>query len=312
MLAVNICIFILSFVVIWFGAGLIISSVSRFSKRFKLSSFAVSFVLLGLLTSTPEFAVGVQSIAQHDPEIFVGNLLGGIPVIMLFVIPLLAIFGNGISLKHEMDHGTLLATFGVIITPSLLILDKQVTTAEGVVMLILYFVLLILVERKHGFFDKSNIDLLNSRAFSFNDLIKILVGVGLVFVSSNLIVDKTLYFAELFHVSAFYISLIAISVGTNLPELSLAARAVVTGKKDIAMGDYMGSAAANTFLFGLFTILSNGEVLTVNNFLVTYLLIASAIFVFYALFLTKNYISRTNGIFMLCAYIGFVGYELFR
>ena len=181
MLAVNICIFILSFVVIWFGAGLIISSVSRFSKRFKLSSFAVSFVLLGLLTSTPEFAVGVQSIAQHDPEIFVGNLLGGIPVIMLFVIPLLAIFGNGISLKHEMDHGTLLATFGVIITPSLLILDKQVTTAEGVVMLILYFVLLILVERKHGFFDKSNLDLLNSRAFSFNDLIKILVGVGLVF-----------------------------------------------------------------------------------------------------------------------------------
>lgn len=312
MLAVNICIFIISFVVIWFGAGLIISSVSRFSKRFKLSSFAVSFVLLGLLTSTPEFAVGVQSIAQHDPEIFVGNLLGGIPVIMLFVIPLLAIFGNGISLKHEMDHGTLLATFGVILTPSLLILDKHVTTAEGVVMLILYFVLLILVERKHGFFDKSNIDLLNSRAFSFNDLIKILVGVGLVFVSSNLIVDKTLYFAEFFNISAFYISLIAISVGTNLPELSLAARAVVTGKKDIAMGDYMGSAAANTFLFGLFTILSNGEVLTVNNFLVTYLLIASAIFVFYALFLTKNYISRTNGIFMLLAYVGFVGFELFR
>jgi cation:H+ antiporter len=312
MLALNILIYIISFVVIWFGAGLIISAVSRFSKKFKLSSFAISFVLLGLLTSTPEFAVGVQSIAEHNPEIFVGNLLGGIPVILLFVIPLLAIFGNGVSLKHELDHSTLLATLAVILTPSLLVLDKRVSNVEGVVLIILYFVLLLLVEKKHGFFDRANMQLLNTRTFSLNDLVKILVGIGLVFISSNLIVDKTLYFAELLQISAFYISLIAIAIGTNLPELSLAVRAVATGKKDIAMGDYMGSAAANTFLFGLFTLLNNGEVLTINNFVVTFVFILTAIMIFYVLSRTKNFISRGNGFLMLIVYFAFVTFEFLR
>lgn len=312
LLPVDIIIYLLSFVVIWYGAGLIISSVSMFSKKFKLSSFAISFVLLGLLTSTPEFAVGVQSLAEHDPEIFVGNLLGGIPVLLLFVIPVLAIFGNGVSLKNELDHSTFLATLTVILMPSLLILDKRITTIEGVILILFYLMLLLLVEKKHGFFDKANLDLINTRKFSLNDIVKILVGIGLVFISSSMIVDKTIYFAEIFSISAFYISLIAISIGTNLPELSLAVRAVVTGKKDIAMGDYMGSAAANTFLFGLFTLMNGGEVLTVNNFVVTYMFIASAILIFYVLFLTKNHISRLNGIMMFLVYVGFVVYELTR
>lgn len=312
MFFLNILIYIVSFIVIWFGAGLIIGAVSRFSKRLKLSSFAVSFVLLGLLTSTPEFAVGVQALAENDPEIFVGNLLGGIPVIMLFVIPVLAIFGNGISLKHEMDHNTLLATLGVILSPSLLVLDQKVTTAEGIVILILYLVLLLLIEKKHGFFDRSNIELLNKGAFSLNDLVKILIGIGLVFVSSNLIVEKTIYFAEYFNVATFYISLIAIAIGTNLPELSLAIRAVITGNKDIAMGDYMGSVAANTFLFGLFTILNNGEVITINNFIVTFVFVLTSLVLFYVLSRTKNYISRGNGYLMIIIYLAFITFELVK
>lgn len=312
MLFLNILIYVISFLVIWFGAGLIIGAVSRFSKRLKLSSFAVSFVLLGLLTSTPEFAVGVQALAENDPEIFVGNLLGGIPVIMLFVIPVLAIFGNGISLKHEMDHKTLLATLGVILSPSLLVLDQKVTTAEGIVILILYLVLLILIEKKHGFFDKANMELLNKGTFSLNDLVKILIGIGLVFVSSNLIVEKTLYFAEYFNIASFYISLIAIAIGTNLPELSLAIRAVITGNKDIAMGDYMGSVAANTFLFGLFTLMNNGEVLTINNFVVTFVFVLTSLILFYVLSRTKNYISRGNGFLMIVIYLAFIAFELFK
>lgn len=312
MLLLNLLLYVVSFVMIWLGSGLIISAASKFSKKLRLSPFAFSFVFLGILTSTPEFSVGLQAVADHDAEIFVGNLLGGIVVLFLVVIPLLAVLGNGISLKHELDNKMLLATMGVILAPSVLILDKRVTNLEGIVMIILYLTLLFLVQRKNGIFDRNNEQLLNMKAYSYKDVLKILLGLGIVFVASNLIVDKTMYFADYFNISAFYIGLIVIALGTDLPELSLAVRSVISGKKELAMGDCIGAAAVSTFLFGLFTLLHNGEVLTISNFMVTFLFIALALGLFYIFFHTKNYISRNNGIVMLGIYVLFIIFELMR
>ena len=81
-------------------------SVDRLAHKLHLSSFAVSFFLLGILTSVPEISVGVNSLIERKPEIFVGNLIGGIIVIFLLIIPVLAVFGNGVKLTHQMsrDH----------------------------------------------------------------------------------------------------------------------------------------------------------------------------------------------------------------
>lgn len=312
MFFINLFFYVLAFIFIWLGAGLIVSSASKFSTKLKLSPFAFSFVFLGILTSTPEFSVGLQAVATDHPEIFVGNLLGGIVVLFLVIIPILAIFGNGISLKHEMDNKTLLATLGIILTPSIFILDKKVTTLEGSILILLYLVLLFLVQRKNGIFDRKNGQLLNIKAYSYKDVLKILLGIGIVSISSSVIVNNTIYFANSFNISAFYIGLFVIALGTDLPELSLAIRSVISGKREIAMGDYIGAAAASTLLFGVFTLLHGGEILTVSNFIVTFLFIITSLLLFYFFFRTKNYISRGNGLLMLGIYAIFVIIELTR
>ncbi|MBI2613289.1 MAG: sodium:calcium antiporter [Candidatus Levybacteria bacterium] len=312
MFGLNLILYFLAFIFIWLGAGLVVSSTSKFSSKLRLSPFAFSFVFLGILTSIPEFSVGLQAVAGNRPEIFVGNLLGGIVVIFLVIIPLLAVLGNGISLKNELDNKTLLISLVVILTPSLFILDKKVSTLEGFMLVFLYVVLLFFVERKNGIFDRSNGQLFNVKAYSYKDILKILLGIGIVFASSSIIVDKTTYFAGIFNISAFYISLFVIALGTNLPELSLAVRSVISRKREIAMGDYMGSAAANTLLFGIFTLLHGGEILTVDNFIITFLFILTALGSFYFFFRTKNYISRTNGLVLLGFYVIFVIIELTR
>ena len=68
--------YIFSFLLIWFVAGLIVTSVDRLAHKLNLSSFAVSFFLLGILTSVPEISVGINSLIDKKPEIFVGNLIG--------------------------------------------------------------------------------------------------------------------------------------------------------------------------------------------------------------------------------------------
>lgn len=306
MLTVQLAIYICAFIGVWFGAGLIVSSTSDFAKRLRLSSFSISFVLLGLLTSIPEFAVGISALTKHDPEIFVGNLLGGIPIIFLLITPVLAILGNGVELKHDFSPTTLFITLGAIAAPSILILDRRLTRVEGIFLILLYILLVILLEKKHGILDRKHTKIFNIKAYSTGDIVKILFGAGIIFFSSQLIVSRTILFSELLHIKPFYISLILLSLGTNLPEMSLAIRSVVLRRRDIAFGDYMGSAAANTLFFGVFTILSGNDVLTVSHFTIPFLFIVGGLALFYFFSQSKNIISRREGIILLLLYAVFV------
>ncbi len=310
MITLDLLIYLVSFVVIWAGTGLIVGSTDKISRKLGIPSFAISFVILGILTSTPELAVGLTSIAEGQPEIFVGNLLGGIIILFLLIIPLLAVAGNGIKLDHGLDNYTVLFCLLVILAPSLLILDKRVTNEEGALLVLLYLILLYFVLRKEGFLDRSNTKLLEIKSYSLIDIFKILGGVALVFISSHIIVDKTISFAEIFRISPFYISLLALSLGTNLPELSIAVRAIALKKKAIAFGDYLGSAAANVLLFGMFTLLNIGEVLTVNGFYVMFAFMFSALTLFYFFSKSKNTLSRGEGLILLGIYAVFVFSEI--
>lgn len=310
MLITQIFLYIASFIVIWLGAGLIIKSVDRIAKKLRLSQFAISFFILGILTSIPETAVSFNAVIEHNPEIFVGTLLGGIVVMFLFIIPLLAILGKGINLEHQLDRKHLLLTLIVIAAPSLFVIDQRVTNLEGFLLIIFYLALFYVVQRKHGIFDERETEVLELKAYSFLDLVKVSLGIGLIFVSSNYIVDQTIVFSKIFNIPTFYISLIILSFGTNLPELSLAIRAIISGKKDIAMGDYLGSAAANTLLFGFFTLLSDGEVITVNNFVITFIFIVFGLGLFYYFSKTSKSISARNGVILFAVYLIFVMFEL--
>jgi len=308
----SLVLYILSFIAIWLGAGLIIKSVDRIARRLRLSSFALSFFILGLLTSIPETALGINAVLDRKPEIFVGTLLGGTVVIFLFIIPVLAILGKGVKLNHNLDTRNLLGLLAVLSAPGLMVLDNKVSSFEGLFLVLSYGVIFYFIQRKHGVLEEHHSEALLTKVYSFKDLAKVIFGMGLVFVSSQYIVSQTLAFAQLLNISVFYISLIVLSLGTNLPELSLAIRAVVSGKKDIAFGDYLGSAAANTLLFGIFTIASEGEILTFDNFAITFLFIVSGLGLFYFFSQTKKDISRKEGFVLLIVYLLFIVYEISR
>lgn len=301
-----------SFVIIWLGAGLIIQSVDKIARRLKLSSFSMSFFILGLLTSIPETAISATAVADRNPEIFVGTFLGGTVVIFLFIIPLLAIVGKGIRISHDLKNDHILFTLLVLIAPALFALDQRITNFEGLILIVLYLVLFYIIQKRHGIFDHNNARIMELKTYSFFDILKVGLGVGLVFVSSQYIVKETISLSHSLHIPTYYISLILLSIGTNLPELSLAVRSVLSGKKDIAFGDYLGSAAANTLLFGIFTLINDGEVLTVNNFFIIFLFTCGGLGLFYFFSKSQRFITVREGFILLGVYLLFVGYEIGR
>ena len=184
-------IYFCAFYSIWFGANLIVESITKFSRKLRISNFSASFFILGLMTSIPEFALGLTSITSNDPEIFVGNLIGGIIVIFLLIIPLLAILGNGIRLKHQLSQPSMLAILFVCITPSLLISDRKITHIEALVLIGIYAILFFLMQSHRGFL-RFGKHLIQAKAYTLKDLLMVILGVIIVFVSSQFILNQTL------------------------------------------------------------------------------------------------------------------------
>ena len=312
MTAYQLILYLLSFFALWIGAGLIVKAVDGFSSRLKLSSFSVSFFLLGVLTSVPEFAVGMASISQRRPEIFVGNLLGGTATTFLLVIPVLAILGKGIKLTNQLDRRNLIFSLLVAAAPAFFTLDGRVSTTEGITLIFLYVVLIAFIELKKKGILSVDGSAMRREFYSPMDILKLVLGIAIVIISSRYAVTRTILFSNEIGVSPFIVSLILLSFGTNLPELSLAVRSIIEGKRDIAMGDYLGSAATNSLLFGIFTLISGGEVLTSNHFFVTFMFVIAGLGGFYYFVQSEKDVSRKEGIVLIIVYILFIAFEASR
>lgn len=306
----QILLYIVSFFLIWFAAGVIVTSVDRLAHKLNLSSFAISFFLLGILTSVPEISVGINSLIDKKPEIFVGNLIGGVVVIFLLIIPLLAVFGRGVKLAHQMESDKLLFALVVIIAPSVFTLDGRISFTEGLFMVIHYAFLVYVIEKRKGLLERIKDNFMDNKDHVANDLIKILAGVIAVFVASKYVVDTTIFFSNFFRISSFLISLIVVSLGTNLPELSLVIRSLLLKKKEVAFGDYLGSAAANTLIFGALVLMNRGDIFVPNNFLQTFIFVTGGLMLFYFFSRSKNDISRVEGLVLLLGYLMFLIFEV--
>lgn len=310
MTPLNTILYIAAFFGLWYGSGLIVASIKRLARKIQVPSFAFSFFVLGLLTSIPEIAVGINALSEHHPEVFVGNLLGGIIVMFLLVIPLLALINGRVHVKKHLSNKNLLVTLGIICSPAIFALDKTISNPEGFVMVALYVVLFYIVRtrqdvlaRVQKIVKKEQKDLKNST------LLRLVVGMVLVFLTSRFIVDQTIAASQFYGVSTFVVSLVVLGIGTNLPEITLAVRSFTHKAEDVALGDYLGSAAANTLLFGIFTLINNGNVVTEKNFTVTFFIIIFALTMFFVMTRGKSTLTRKEGLALLACYMAFLVFE---
>ncbi|MFA5273114.1 MAG: hypothetical protein WC353_03045 [Candidatus Peribacter sp.] len=310
---------LLSAAIIWALSGLLIGATDRVAKRYNRPGFAIAFFVLGVLTSISEISVATNATLEGVPQVSAGNLVGGSIVIFLLIIPLLAVLGGGLPMTSALTRGNLAFLLGVVVLPSLLILDGSVSRVEGVLMVFLYVTLLYTVQKRKPAGDiveetmqHVEEELLHTKGMFFTrhatlvDVAKIAFAGVLIFLGGKLLVHESIYFSTLLSIPPSLVGLILLSIGTNAPELVIAVRCIVGKHKDIAFGDYMGSAAANTPLMG-FLALANGKfALERSEFVPTFFLLLIGLIAFFVFSRSKNDISRKEGIMLLCLYGGFL------
>lgn len=303
--------YLLSFTSIWIGSGLAIHSVERLSRSLRLPSFAISFLVLGLFTSMSEASVGINAIMQNDPEIYVGNLIGASIVLFMLIIPLLAITGNSIRVSPELHGFNLPASLAVIGLPVILAMDGRIGRTDSLTAIVLFIALALNIETRKGLLEKVK-NLSTDKSLKYGrEIARAAFGLLIIFIAGRFLVDQTIYFSNLLEISPFIVSLLVIALGTNIPELSLVVRSVFMRNRQVAFGDFVGSAAFNTFLVGALTIINRKPVQLTNSYVSSLFFLIVGLMAFYHFARTKNTITRLEGLALLSLYILFLLVEIF-
>ncbi len=301
--------FAFAFVLLWIGSGLAVNSVNKIAHYLRSSSFFVSFFILGLFTSITEIIVGVNALIENKPEIYIGNLLGSSVVVFILIIPLLAVIGNGIRLNHSFRFKDLVSATLVVGFPAILTLDNKIGVIDAIVCITVYFYFIYMLEKENGLIGTLlHVDI--TQKTLLHSFLKMVLAIVLVFSASRILVDQTPIIGGYLGVSPFIISILLISIGTNIPELSIAIRSILSNHKEIAFGNYVGSATLNTLEMGILSLI-RGKITPAmgSNFSVLSFILGLALFVYYVK--SANTISRKEGMILLFCYLLFIFYEIF-
>jgi cation:H+ antiporter len=300
----------ISFLVLWIGAGFSVGGVEKVARYVKISSFLVSYFALGFLTSVSEISVAYFSIVDKTPGISVGNLIGGSAVITLLIIPLLAVLNKGIKFDEKSEPINFPLAYFVISLPVLLILDRTISMVDAFIMIASVIFLAITISAKNTLLSKLE-DMINHRNINVvKESLKVVLGVILIILSCKYIVDTTVLYANKYSIAPFLVGLILLSIGTNLPELTILIRSTIFKKKTIALGDYVGSAALNTITLGFLTVFNRAPIQITGGLKYNLLLLPLGAIMFLLFTKNKN-LERKEGFFLLALYFVFVVFEFF-
>ena len=137
-----------------------------------------------------------------------------------------------------------------------------------------------------------------------------MIGIFMIVVGSNFVVDSASMIAEELGVSAKLISLTIVALGTSLPELVTSVTATRKGEYDIAIGNVVGSNIFNIgMVIGLPIAIFGGIDHISFNYIDLIVMLISAILLF--IFSYNDYkITKKEGIIFLILFILYYSYVI--
>lgn len=316
MLAINIILLIVGFIILIKGADFFVDGASSVASNFKVSKMLIGLTIVAFGTSAPEFAVSVKSLLSGSGDIVLGNVIGSNILNILLILGASAMFHSlnvkNNTVKKELPITMLITTlFAVLLSDH--IFDNNVvncfTRGDGIVLLLFFSVFLyylISMSRK-----KIDVDQDEKPAMSLSkSFIWTIGGIAAIVLGSNAVVDSATYLAKAMGVSERLISLTIIALGTSLPELVTSITATRKGEYDIAIGNVVGSNVFNIgIVIGLPVAILGGIEKIAFSYIDLIVMIASAVLLF--IFSAKdNKISKKEGLVFLLIFVVYYTYVI--
>jgi len=309
-----IALFIISVIVLVRSGAMAVQKLVAIARYLRISEYILGFVLMALATSLPEFFVGISSALSKSPTLSLGNVIGSNVVNLSFVLGAVAIIGKGIKVESKIAKRDAWLVFFISILPLLLLLDKKLSQADGVVLLIIFAWYLRHILRAKESFEK-RMNHLASTVERFKEFVKdlflFILAIAVLLISSWGTVETATLIAKGLELPLVLIGLILIAIGTSLPELVFGIKAVITKHEGMNLGNLIGSTVINsTFILGVTALIYPIKIENLDLILTGGLFMIFAILLANFFIATKDKISWKEGTVLISIYILFLAAEL--
>lgn len=303
------------FFVLGQGASWLLDNLCRILRGSHISPLLVGLIL-GFLTTLPELIVGFNAIKQGIPGVSLGNLLGGLMVILGLVLGVGILFNE--QMKDARQSGILWHNLVFIFLPFVMALKGYICWLDGVAILTVYLSLILSIyycnkdisyhETHHLVLGKSLKEVENK----LRPWLMVLIGIISVLAASKLIVEVAEIFLLRWGFEEVLVGLIIFSLGTNLPELIVAIKAGLSKNGGIALNHVLGSAAANVLILGILSLFTTFKIILNFNFWITLIGVAFLLIMFGWFYTRQRRLSRLEGLIFLIIYLLFVVAQFFK
>ena len=315
---------VIGFVFLMKGADFFVEGSSSIAKRLKVPPIIIGLTIVAMGTSLPETAVSVTASLVNNNELAVSNVVGSNIFNLMVVVGVCSILTPILVQKEtirrdipfSMICALLLLGLGILAVGDTI--GMRLGHLDGMILLGFfagYIVAMIRSAMKARAAGK-NVDMEELEEeigiLSWPKSILFIVGGALAIAfGGDLTVDAASRIAIDLGMSQTLVGLTIVSIGTSLPELVTSVVAARKNEVDMAVGNAVGSNIFNILMvLGVASAINPVALIRENIIDIVILIVFSLIVWIYAA--TKQRISRKEGISMVCMYLIYAGYIIWR
>lgn len=303
-----------------FGAEWLVRGASTVATKLGVAPIVVGLTVVAFGTSAPEMAVSISGALSGSADVAIGNVVGSNTFNILAILGLSAAI-SGLSIEQRLLKFDIPVLILITVVVYGLILNNVVGRVEGAVLflgVIAYTGWLLrgarkgespAVEAEY----KEAVESVEGSTFSQSLAFQIglvLVGLALLVLGSQLLVNSATEIASALGVSDLVIGLTVVAAGTSLPELATSVLAAIRGQRDIAVGNVVGSNIFNllSVLGASAAVSSNGVAVNSEVIRLDFPVMLAATIVLLPICWNGFMIKKWEGSFLVMFYIAYVAY----
>jgi cation:H+ antiporter len=230
------------------GAEWLVRGASRLASMAGISSLVIGLTVVAFGTSAPEVAVTVQSAIDGQPDLGVGNVIGSNIFNVLFILGVSALIVP-LVVSRQLVRWDVPVMIATSVAALVLSLDGAISAMDGAILVVAlgaYVIWSIRLGRREVRAEGGDATVVD-RSIRSIAISAGLIGVGLavLVLGANWLVDGATAIARTLGVSELVIGLTIVAAGTSLPEVATSIIASIRGQRDIAVGNVVGSNIFN-------------------------------------------------------------------
>lgn len=321
----TIILFSLGFILLIKGADILIDGSSSIAKKYRISTFCIGLTIIAFGTSAPELVVNVLASIKGSSGVVFGNIIGANITNILLILGISAILAPLIIKKATINKEILFSVLailalGFLVNDSLFngAVSNVLTRTDGLILILFFsiFIYYVFGVIKENFLQKTIGELKQEIIKEYSNLTSIIMVVagltGLV-IGGKWVVAGAINFVQIFGVSEILIGSTVIAIGTTLPELTASITAVKKNRFDMAVGNVIGSNIFNLlWILGISSTVRQINYNSILNIDLIILFVITILLLFLIYVGKKNILGRKEGIVLLCLYVGYIGFLIYR